>query len=380
LWLREQKKRTAFTAIIALILVLAVAIGLRNSFSIPTYIGEDPSSFTITGSNRLQQVNVTYTVSNVHELSSWQLQVVYDPSQLQYESASSTSSDIFPSSKVGPLIDSSSLGTVTLGESLLGFDTANGTGNLVSVQFGLIGNVGSTVDVYFNVSQTYLLSQGAAIPFQYSLNDIPGGSLIPEDSFQYRSFFLTSSSSGTGISTPSTLHIYFDSACTNAVPSDYNLDWGTVFPGQTYSSATFYFKSTDSADNYLALAIANWNPLNASKYVFPSWSYRLQMLKASGGNVLAVYFTVTISSDVAGMIRDGVSMFTFNFVVSCNSLAHFDINGDHVIDIKDISFVAKLFGVTSSSPNWDARADLNGDNRVDIKDLSIIAHFFGGHY
>jgi hypothetical protein len=56
---------------------------------------------------------------------------------------------------------------------------------------------------------------------------------------------------------------------------------------------------------------------------------------------------------------------------------------DGKVDIKDISYVAKRFGTTPSSPMWDPNADLTGptpgvpDGKIDIKDISLVAKNFG---
>lgn len=53
-----------------------------------------------------------------------------------------------------------------------------------------------------------------------------------------------------------------------------------------------------------------------------------------------------------------------------------DINNDGKVSIGDLAIVAAFYGATSSSPNWTQakKADVNGDNVVDIKDLSSIAN------
>ena len=55
---------------------------------------------------------------------------------------------------------------------------------------------------------------------------------------------------------------------------------------------------------------------------------------------------------------------------------------DGKVDIRDISYVAKQFGTSTSSPNWNPIADLTGpngvpDGRVDIRDISYVARRFG---
>jgi PKD repeat protein len=55
----------------------------------------------------------------------------------------------------------------------------------------------------------------------------------------------------------------------------------------------------------------------------------------------------------------------------------YDFNGDGVIDMKDIRRVAKAFGATPGSPNWDPVVDTNGDGVIDMKDIRPVAKNFG---
>ena len=56
-----------------------------------------------------------------------------------------------------------------------------------------------------------------------------------------------------------------------------------------------------------------------------------------------------------------------------------DVNGDGRVDMKDIAMVARSFGSTPASPNWNPAADLNGDGTVNMKDIAIVARNFGQH-
>jgi hypothetical protein len=57
-----------------------------------------------------------------------------------------------------------------------------------------------------------------------------------------------------------------------------------------------------------------------------------------------------------------------------------DVNGDGRVDLKDIALVARAFGSTPTSPNWNPAADLNGDGKIDMKDITLVARNFGRHY
>ena len=56
-----------------------------------------------------------------------------------------------------------------------------------------------------------------------------------------------------------------------------------------------------------------------------------------------------------------------------------DINGDGRVDMKDIALVARAFGSTPTSPNWNPAADINGDGTVNMKDIALVARNFGQH-
>jgi hypothetical protein len=57
-----------------------------------------------------------------------------------------------------------------------------------------------------------------------------------------------------------------------------------------------------------------------------------------------------------------------------------DINSDGIVDMKDISYVARRFLCLPSDPLWDSNADINGDGKIDMKDIAVPAKHFGEHY
>jgi hypothetical protein len=52
---------------------------------------------------------------------------------------------------------------------------------------------------------------------------------------------------------------------------------------------------------------------------------------------------------------------------------------DGKVDMRDIAYVAKLFGTNPSSPLWDTNADINSDGRIDMVDLGTVAKHFLEH-
>ncbi len=54
-----------------------------------------------------------------------------------------------------------------------------------------------------------------------------------------------------------------------------------------------------------------------------------------------------------------------------------DVNGDGRVDLRDIVLVARAFGSTPNSSNWNPAADINCDGVVDMKDMALVVRFFG---
>jgi parallel beta-helix repeat protein len=54
-----------------------------------------------------------------------------------------------------------------------------------------------------------------------------------------------------------------------------------------------------------------------------------------------------------------------------------DVNGDGVVDIWDLSFVAMAYGTLESEPEYEPEADLNRDGIVDMRDIFIVAKNYG---
>ena len=63
-----------------------------------------------------------------------------------------------------------------------------------------------------------------------------------------------------------------------------------------------------------------------------------------------------------------------------------DINHDLKIDMRDVSVVGRAFGTVPGDPLWNPDADITGivplvpDGMIDMKDLSLVAKHFGEHY
>jgi hypothetical protein len=54
-----------------------------------------------------------------------------------------------------------------------------------------------------------------------------------------------------------------------------------------------------------------------------------------------------------------------------------DINNDGIVNMRDISTIAYIFGLTSEDEAFMPNCDLNHDNLIDMKDIAYAAHNFG---
>ncbi len=53
-----------------------------------------------------------------------------------------------------------------------------------------------------------------------------------------------------------------------------------------------------------------------------------------------------------------------------------DINNDGRVDMNDIGYVARRFGINETSPLWDPAADINSDGIINMKDIGYVAKYF----
>jgi hypothetical protein len=84
-------------------------------------------------------------------------------------------------------------------------------------------------------------------------------------------------------------------------------------------------------------------------------------------------YTISFSSaDNLGNVED-----TLN--VTIQLLANRDINGDNLINLKDIAIAAQAFGTAPSHPRWNPKVDMTRDNKIDLRDIAAIVKDIGIH-
>lgn len=88
-------------------------------------------------------------------------------------------------------------------------------------------------------------------------------------------------------------------------------------------------------------------------------------------------FNASTAGDFTYYCQFHPSIMRGSFVVGQSATLPTDLNGDGVVNIVDISIVAKAFGSKSTDPNWNEKADLDKNGQVNIVDVSRIAKDIG---
>ncbi|HXX87247.1 MAG TPA: right-handed parallel beta-helix repeat-containing protein [Candidatus Acidoferrum sp.] len=173
-----------------------------------------------------------------------------------------------------------------------------------------------------------------------------------------------------------------------------------------------YFIGANNTDHYPLMGeFGSSTPAGSNVTVFPSDNVGLIFQNvtyagwttASGivsfpvalSNLTGGYFDVIVGARFSGSVTVRIIFDGSNMTLNQKSrlqLMQFTLPGDITgstlgvpdgrVDIRDISYVAKQFGTSTSSPNWNPIADLTGpsgvpDGRVDIRDISYVARRFG---
>jgi hypothetical protein len=160
--------------------------------------------------------------------------------------------------------------------------------------------------------------------------------------------------------------VYWDKNCEKRVDS---LNWGVLSPGEI-KEVVVYARNEGSESFVLVLSSLNWNPENASQYLYFSWSCADKMIKA--GEVAQITQTLKVFSYISG-----ISNFSFDIVFDAKDHFLGDINRDGVVDGRDLAILSEAYGSSPQDPTWNPDADLNKDGFVDFVDLSLFRTDFG---
>jgi hypothetical protein len=297
-----------------------------------------------------QQLTVNVTVSNVVDLSSLQLALAFNPEILNCTglwgwNASDgffAGHDVFTSD---PVIDNA-IGRITTGCALIGQIGVSGSGKLCTVQFRVLSLGVSTLKLVDVMSQkgTYLLDPVYnIIPFVVNVGVVEAVA----SGFTQNSFNVTQ-----------------------------NMQTFTVGIRTNSTVTDFYFNSSYKELSYNATA--SDGTAGASIVTVPK--------ALLNGTLLALVDNVPIreyASAMGTLPENETCSFTyFTYPQSTRNIKirltlTGDLNGDRIVDIRDVALVARAYGTMPGSPRWTPLADLDNNHIVDIRDIAYVSKNYG---
>lgn len=87
-------------------------------------------------------------------------------------------------------------------------------------------------------------------------------------------------------------------------------------------------------------------------------------------------YTVTLNITDAEGLQDIKSQ---NVTVTAAPPLVGDVNGDGVVNMRDVGLACQAFGSGPEDPEWNPNADVNGDDIINMRDIGIICSHFGEH-
>jgi hypothetical protein len=151
------------------------------------------------------------------------------------------------------------------------------------------------------------------------------------------------------------------------------------FPTPPYTSENctgfLFFKEPDGGWVMSIWLKSVWDPSDGLNPVFPEGNGTLATLtfKAKAQGTTSVTFEGLLIGNASAPTEVSYDLNATIEVKHRNG----DLNGDGLVDVKDIAMVGKAFGSCPSDANWMTQADMNQDSRIDIRDVALIAKNFG---
>jgi len=337
--MKLNKKQLISMPIFSLTLFLA----LQNIAVAPTEnstaISVNPSKLQL---NTISTFIINITVSNVTDLSAWQIKLTFNPSIIQCTNITIPEQNIFAGHETTGLsytLDNQ-LGYVTAFNGIWEPTGVNGSGILCQLTFKAT-NTGITSLTFLDpmkMTGTYLTdSENNIIPTETNNGLII---IAPEgfNTYQYN----IETATGT----------YQVTILTNSSVTDFNYN-------DTLEKIEFTLNGTNGTAGSCSITIPK------------------QLLNGTFAVLINNQATIFTCSD-----DQNNSYLCFNYHHSLLNIQVLttllgDLNGDRVIDGIDLAITAKAFGSYPNHPRWNPLADLNKDLQVDGIDLAIVARKFG---
>jgi len=330
---------------IVFVIMFTSGIQIRPAYAFGTTLFINPKTSNTTLG---QPFNVTVEVQNATDLSSWQLELFFDPAVLACTHYEVPPDNIFGYNIINPppQIDNASgrIWAFCARDSLYG---VNGSGILAKIEFQTkIVGIG-VLDIRNEMTEigTYLLN---SLNNQISFTATDGTAKVTGQNFQENPYPITYNS------TQYTIIIY-----TNSTVTSFNYTNPTQQPPQQIK----YLATGTEGTNGSATAIIP-KALMKLPYAIVVNGYPTYFTYSENATHAFVHFTYAHSTKEIKIL----------------STVQYDLNGDRVVNMLELYFVAIHYGETPSSPNWTQVADINRDGVVNMLDLYAITVSFGNSW
>jgi len=330
-------KALKLTLFLLLILILPK---ITQSSTNNTTLSTSPTQLQL---NTLTAFNINITVYNVTDLSAWQIKIAFNPNIIQCINISLPQQHIFSGHSTTGLsyIIENQKGYILAFNGLWEPTGVNGSGILCQLTFQAI-NVGISSLTFTAITQmggTYLIdSDDNLIPIETTNGLV---TIAPEGFNQYQ------------------FNVQADTQKTY-----------TVLILTNSSLTNFNFNNTLKKIEF---------SLNGPNETSGACSISIPKELLNGTFAILLNNKVTVFSSSNDEINNYLTFSYHHSTINVQILITIfgDINGDRVVDGKDIAITARAFGSYPGSARWNPIADINQDFEVDGKDLALIAKKFG---
>lgn len=325
----------------------------RVSAQPSTVLAVDPQTSNV---NIGDTFNVNITISDVTDLTGWQLYLYYQNTVLNCSSLAA-----------GPFLQGAPLGTsqvfkinntysstygrISAAYVILGQGwSANGSGVILTVTFNAVGG-----------SSTNLTLNGTKL----SDEELPPEPIPHTDS----------------------------SGLVNVAGAAHDIAVTNVAPSKTVIGRNYTANFTVTVANFGGF-VETFNTTLNSNLTIISGPFSTTLPIGSSSNLTATWNTTGYSygnytiTAYAGPVAGDVNNTNNNFTISQIAVTiPGDINGDFKVTLVDLVFLANAYGTTPASGGvpgtahaWNPNADIDGNGIVGLTDLVILALHYGQHY
>jgi hypothetical protein len=169
------------------------------------------------------------------------------------------------------------------------------------------------------------------------------------------------------VTSPPTLGVYWNAACNESVSS---ISWGNVSVGSE-KDVVVYLKNFGSDPVIPTMNMSALTPSAAYLKIYLCWNYDGQPLGSE--SVMTVTLRLFVTTSIPGC-----NNFSFNINIGTGLAKSPDINGDGVVNLRDLTFLCRAWETRAGESNYNYACDLNNDGVIDLRDLSILAaHWLG---